>query len=116
MPKLKVRVSDKVARYGGVFTDYIQGVMIGSEPVEVELTPLVMRWLSSGQIVKVEEDRERKQGRDWPSDLRADIVEILETFGFTPEDVEKASDEELLSIKGIGEGKLRLIREAFGKE
>ena len=116
MPKLKVRVNDRIAKYGGAFYDHIQKVRIGAEPVEVELTPLVMRWLSRGEIVKLEDESKSKKKLEWPEDLRADIIAILERFGYDPDSVREAPDEELLSIEGIGPGKLRQIREAFGEE
>jgi len=114
VPKIKVRVNDKIARYGGAFTDPASGVMIGTEPVEVELTQYVMRWLSTGQIVEVEEKAvEKRKSAKWPKDLRADIVETLVKFGYTPEEVKAADDDELLALEGIGPAKLKQIREAF---
>ena len=113
MPKIKVRANDKVIRYGGVFYDYIQKVHIGAEPVEVEHTPLVNRWLTTGEIIIVEDEKPEKKEK-WPNALRTDIAELLESYGLKPSDVRSMSDEELLELPGVGPAKLKQIREALG--
>lgn len=49
----------------------------------------------------------------WPEDLDPAIVEILVAAGWTPVDVESASDAQLEAIKGIGPVSVKKIRAAF---
>lgn len=121
LPKVLVRVSDRIAAYGGVLHDYTQGVNIGPDPVDVEPTSLVMRWISRGELEVVDRPPQETQSTDdeliggkWPIKLRLDVVDIFEKMGYTPSDVRSMTDEELLSIRGIGNKTLKHIREVMG--
>jgi len=45
--------------------------------------------------------------------LGADVYQLLQDAGFTPDAAKKADDKELLAIKGIGPKKLKIIREVY---
>lgn len=120
-PKMLVKVNGRIAEYGGVLYDYLQDKNIGSEPVEVEPTNLVMKWIANGEVEVVEKppqpansETESFTDGKWPIALRLDVVDIFEKLGMSPEDVKAMTDEELLSIRGIGNKTLKHIREVMG--
>lgn len=115
-PKILVKVSNRIAAYGGVLYDYNQDVNIGSEPVEVEPTNLIMKWLSRGELVVVDPPQAAKEGKpkpEWPKGMRLDVIKVFEDMGMNADDVKAMTDEEILSIRGIGNKTLKHIKEVM---
>ena len=126
MVTVRVRVNDTIARYGGVLADSGQPEgyprLIGAEPVVVVLTPQVSFWLATGQLVALPDAEPEPESPPqdhpvrWPKGLRADLRELLEKLGITPDKVPILGLEGLKQLPGIGEAKAKAILKAFGND
>jgi len=125
--KMLVRVTQGIARYGGVLHDYMQGVNIGGEPVEVQPTPLVLKWVASGELEIVSDAPEVEAApeaaddggggsaevAEWPHGIRQDAISALEAAGLDPMTVRQMSIADLTKIRGIGQKTAESIKGAF---
>lgn len=129
MTKVRVRVNDAIAKYGGALADSSQPEgyprLIGAQPVEVVLTSQVSLWLARGELVAVMSDEPDpvvveppvdRRRVDWPKALREDLKGLLTRLGLTPEQVSAMTLEELVALPGIGEAKAKAILKAFGND
>lgn len=115
-PKAWVRVSDKIAEFGGKYIDSTQPDeprIIDAEAREVYITSLVSGLILRKEVV-VEEKRSNKKNKEsWPNELRADITKLLDEYDILPSKLASLSDESMLALKGITANKLREIRKLF---